>query len=97
MVRTLSGLLLAVVLWSMPSGARPSGRPYLPATPAAPSILEQPADADLLVVAHADIVLPPGAVTPLPALPEPAVFIMMLLGVGVLGYRSRRHASETFR
>lgn len=39
-------------------------------------------------------VLPPEQ---LPALPEPAMVIMMLLGVGLIGYRARRAAAEPFQ
>jgi hypothetical protein len=51
-------------------------------------------DAEFVVVARDAVVLPPQG---LPELPEPAVLIMMLLGICVIGYRARHDSQETFR
>lgn len=110
MVRTIIALLFGLVLLGMPglahtvtcSAANTPGRldgrqtdsAYF--TLAAPGVLGYPADGDLTVVATDAIVLPPDASIVLPHLTEPSIFIMMVLGVCVLGYRSRGSTTETF-
>lgn len=76
MNRTISALLLAIILLSIHGVVRSDE--LLPV---------QLADAALLVNMRDAIVLPP---TGMQELPEPAIVIMMLLGIGVIGYRTRR-------
>jgi hypothetical protein len=81
---------LAIVLLGMPdvAWAAPDGAALAPS-----GMAEAIPDTELVVVMRDAIVLP---VTGLPALPEPAVLLMMLLGVCVIGYRARTR-SEPFR
>lgn len=48
---------------------------------------------DLLVVQTAAVVVPPANMS---ELPEPEVFLMMLLGLCLIGYRASRHSDEKF-
>lgn len=90
MGRLARAVALALVLLGTPdvAWAAPEG-----AAPAPLAIGEAIPDTALVMVARDAIVLP---VAGLPALPEPAVFLMMLLGVCVIGYRARAR-SEPFR
>jgi hypothetical protein len=102
MVRTITALLFALILFGIPGSAntqawldvRQTDSAYF--TLAASGVLDYPADGDLTVAATDAIVLPPDASTVLPRLTEPSIFIMMVLGVCVLGYRSRGSTTETF-
>lgn len=76
MNRAISALLLAIILLSIHGVVRSDE--LLPA---------QLVDAALFVDMRDVIVLPPAGVQ---ELPEPAIVIMMLLGIGVIGYRTRR-------
>ena len=49
--------------------------------------------ADLAVVRSATVVAPPAHMS---ELPEPEVFLMMLLGLCLIGYRASRHSDEKF-
>ena len=91
MGRRIGAVMLAGVLLAVPDVAR-AAQGHAPAVlvPGTTGYLD---DADLFIVAHDAVVAPPRG---LPALPEPAIFIMMVLGVCVLGYRSRHAADDTF-
>ena len=49
--------------------------------------------ADLAVVRSATVVAPPANMS---ELPEPEVFLMMLVGLCLIGYRASRHSDEKF-
>jgi hypothetical protein len=49
--------------------------------------------ADLTVVRSPAVVAPPAHMS---ELPEPEVFLMMLLGLCLIGYRASRHSDEKF-
>ena len=48
----------------------------------------------LAVTAQPRIITPP---THLPELPEPEVFVMMLVGLVLIGYKATRNSSDKFR
>jgi len=90
MGRWIGAVVLAGMLLAVPAVCAAQGVAPVVLVPATTGTGD---DADLFVVAQDAVVAPPRG---LPELPEPAIFIMMLLGVCVLGYRSRRAADETF-
>ncbi len=69
--------------------ANPAAQARQAASPAPASLSRS----DLLVVRTAAVVVPPVNMS---ELPEPEVFLMMLLGLCLIGYRASRHSDEKF-
>jgi hypothetical protein len=68
-----------------------------PVSQPAPAVVQprpQPRIADLAVTPHAAVVVPPGGIS---ELPEPEVFLMMLVGLVLIGYRASRDSDEKFK
>jgi hypothetical protein len=59
----------------------------------APSSFAAVSAADLAVVRSTAVVAPPANMS---ELPEPEVFLMMLVGLCLIGYRASRHSDEKF-
>jgi hypothetical protein len=66
-----------------------------PVSQPAPAVVQpQPRVADLAVTPHVAVVVPPGGIS---ELPEPEVFLMMLVGLVLIGYRASRDSDEKFK
>ena len=90
MGRWVGAVVLAGILLAMPAVCAAQGLAPVVLVPDSTCTCD---DANLFVIAQNTVVVPPRG---LPELPEPAIFIMMLLGVCVLGYRSRNATDDTF-
>jgi hypothetical protein len=79
------------------SAAQAAPLEFIEASSLAPQAATAPvasiSPADLAVVRSATVVAPPAHMS---ELPEPEVFLMMLLGLCLIGYRASRHSDEKF-
>jgi hypothetical protein len=86
--------------WGVAAAAPAASLEFLDATSLAP-VTQPAAPSAVRALTRADLAIVPGAAVIPPAvrmseLPEPEVFLMMLVGLCLIGYRASRHSDEKF-